>query len=91
MMTPSTIQGDDGMSDAKVDRCVCFGVTFAEMKAHLAGVDCGQAGPDALHLLRERFGCGRGCALCVPYIRAMLVTGRVTFAPDDPALRHKAV
>jgi bacterioferritin-associated ferredoxin len=79
------------MSEAKVDRCVCFGVTFAEMKAHLADVDCGKTDRDAVDRLRKRFGCGRGCALCVPYIRAMLVTGRVAFAPDDPALRDKAV
>src|SRR5688572_32477095 len=29
--------------------------------------------------LRERFGCARGCALCLPYIQAMLQTGRTTF------------
>jgi len=38
-----------------------------------------------LDVLRDRFGCGRGCALCVPYIRAMLATGRTSFAVDDPA------
>jgi bacterioferritin-associated ferredoxin len=63
----------------EVDRCVCFNVTFRAMKEHVAAHSGG------LDALREHFGCGRGCALCVPYIRAMLSTGRTAFAVDDLA------
>ncbi len=81
------------MSALPVDRCVCFDVTFAEMKSHLAERDDGASTQPnaALDILRARFGCGRGCPLCVPYIRAMLTTGRIAFAPDDPAIDSKPV
>lgn len=74
------------MSDARceVDRCVCFNVTFQAMKDHI------EAHGGGLEELREHFGCGRGCALCVPYIRAMLATGRTAFAVDDPAAFPRA-
>ena len=62
-----------------VDRCVCFSITFAELKAY---ADHHGSGLDDL---RGAFGCGRGCALCVPYIKAMLQTGQVRFDPTDPA------
>lgn len=63
-----------------VDRCVCANVTFAEMNRsiELQGGD--------IESLRARFRCGAGCAMCVPYVRAMLATGRVRFAVDDAAL-----
>jgi bacterioferritin-associated ferredoxin len=67
-----------------VDRCVCIDVTFSRMKAH---VD--RHGGD-LESLRAAFGCGRACAMCVPYVRAMLATGRVRFEVDDPAVRAAA-
>ena len=69
------------MAGGNVDRCVCANVTLAEMKT-IAGA---HPGAD-LEFLRQRVGCARGCSLCVPYIRAMLATGRTTFAVDDPAL-----
>lgn len=69
------------MSNLPVDRCVCANVTFAEMQSHLA-----REGGD-IDSLRRMLGCGGGCAMCVPYIRAMLATGRVRFAVDDAALR----
>jgi bacterioferritin-associated ferredoxin len=87
----STIRGEACfMSESPVDRCVCFNVTFSEMWLHLAHGP-GVSRHAALEALRQRFGCGRGCALCVPYIRAMLDTGRTAFAANDPALRDDAV
>ena len=62
----------------RVDRCVCFGVTFAQLKEFADGHQCG------FDELRAHFGCGRGCTLCVPYIRAMLATGQTSFAPGLP-------
>ena len=78
------------MNESKVDRCVCFNVGFVEMREYLSQRP-GLTGETALPVLGDRFGCGRGCALCVPYIRAMLATGRTAFAVDDPALRDAAV
>ena len=73
------------MAGGEVDRCVCANVTLAEMKA------IADAYPGAdLDFLRQRVGCARGCSLCVPYIRAMLATGRTTFAVNDPDLRPEA-
>jgi bacterioferritin-associated ferredoxin len=73
------------MTDGQVDRCVCMNVTFAQMKAHIE-----RSGERELDDLRKRFGCGRGCALCVPYLRAMLATGRTSFAVNDEAVVRAA-
>ena len=58
------------MDPTPVDRCVCRQVLFADLlRLHRqtgAGLDD----------LRARTGCGTGCGLCVPYIRAALATGR---------------
>lgn len=62
----------------RVDRCVCFDVSFAELKTHADRTGCDLDG------LTARFGCGRGCALCVPYIRRMLRTGRTSFEVFPP-------
>ncbi len=57
----------------QVDRCVCFEVRFETLKAY-----ADRHGSD-LDALTAHFGCGRGCGLCVPYIRQMLETGRTSF------------
>ncbi len=57
----------------KVDRCVCFEVSFRTLKAYADRTGCDLDG------LTARYGCGRGCALCVPYIRKMLATGATSF------------
>lgn len=56
-----------------VDRCVCTHTTLAELKAH-----ADHTGADAA-TLRETFGCGAHCGLCLPYVQAMLETGRTEF------------
>jgi len=62
----------------KVDRCVCFNVTFATLKAYAE-----RTGAD-LDGLTARYGCGRGCGLCIPYIRRMLREGRTAFDLHPP-------
>ncbi len=57
----------------KVDRCVCFDVSFARLRAYADEHRCG------LEELTARFGCGRGCGLCVPYLKRMLETGQTAF------------
>ena len=64
-------------SSQPVDRCVCANVTFAAMKSHIDREGGGEAE------LRAKYKCGAGCALCMPYVRAMLRTGRVRFAVND--------
>ena len=52
-----------------VSRCVCMDVSFAELKslAEREGIDADEA--------CRRTGCGSGCGLCAPYIRAALAIG----------------
>ena len=59
-----------------VDRCVCFDVTLETMR------DYARAHESTFEDLRSRFGCGRGCGLCVPYVQLMLETGRTRFPLD---------
>ncbi len=73
------IAPDDRAVSMHVDRCVCFEVTLAQLKAYADQHQVGMAE------LRERFKCGRGCGLCVPYIHEMLRTGRTEIPLRDPA------
>jgi len=69
---------------AVVDRCVCFDVTFDRLK-EFASVNGG-----GLDAITAKFGCGRGCAMCVPFIRAMLQTGLTRLPADLANLRSGA-
>ncbi|MHC5005031.1 MAG: (2Fe-2S)-binding protein [Planctomycetota bacterium] len=69
-----------------VDHCVCRHVSFVRMKEYA------EEHPGAgLPQLQQVFGCGQGCGLCIPYVRAMLRTGRTSFDPvgglDEPVPR----
>ena len=67
------------MDPTPVDRCVCRQVLFADLlRLH-------RATGARLDELRTRTGCGTGCGLCVPYIRAALATGRERL----PILSHE--
>lgn len=67
---------------SEVNRCVCTGQTFAELKLRAESI----AGD--FDTLREQTGCAQSCGLCEPYVRAMLRTGRTSFRPMDPAIRE---
>lgn len=63
-----------------VDRCICHNRTLAELKQLAADESL-----DA-DTLGWRTGCGTSCALCLPYIRLMLVTGESVIplmTPDE--------
>ena len=61
------------MSGVEITRCLCRGVSFAELlpRVHANGWD--------LAALMRETGCGAGCGLCRPYLRRMLVTGETVF------------
>lgn len=69
----------------RIDRCVCYSVTFERMRDH-----CASRPGSTFADLNEEFGCGDGCGLCEPYVRRMLRTGQVVFHQvvtklDEPA------
>lgn len=67
-----------------MDRCICWGVTFERVRAWI------EAGQD-LDEISRRFGCGRGCGMCVPYLRLVHETGRTAFEalpPDESRDGH---
>lgn len=60
-----------------VDRCVCHDITFAELLRRARDAEL------TFEELQARTGCATGCALCEPYIRLALATGRSTFPVLD--------
>lgn len=67
-----------------VDRCVCHEISLAQLKRYAQEHDCDFAE------LKARYGCGSGCGLCEPYVKAMLRTGRTSFDVDDPDITKDA-
>lgn len=68
-----------------IDRCFCFGQTFADLHAIAEAT-----GAQSVAELQERALFGRKCALCHPYVRRMLRTGETVFGEivteaDEPA------
>jgi NAD(P)H-nitrite reductase large subunit len=57
-----------------VDRCICFNITFAELKAI-----SDRTGVRSLDTLQQTVDFGLRCGLCKPYVERMLETGRVVF------------
>ncbi len=58
----------------RIDRCLCFGRTFAELKAVAEAT-----GADSVAALQAHVVFGRRCGLCHPYVRRMLRTGETLF------------
>lgn len=58
-----------------VDRCVCHDVTLARLLeiARREGLSFAE--------LQARGHCSGGCAMCAPYVRLALRTGRTEFVP----------
>ena len=53
-----------------VRRCVCFDMSFRELREMAEAEGCGIGG------LHKKTGIGARCGLCIPYIRLMLLTGK---------------
>jgi bacterioferritin-associated ferredoxin len=61
-----------------VSSCICYRTDFASLKA------IADASGGGLQELHAATGCGSRCGLCIPYIRAMLLTGLVELPPMLP-------
>ncbi len=75
----------------RIDRCVCFRRTFAELREVAA-----LTGAGTLEELQRQVEFGRRCKLCNPYVRRMLRTGEVSFGgiiteDDEPASPDRSV
>jgi bacterioferritin-associated ferredoxin len=57
-----------------IDRCLCFGRTFAELRAVAEAT-----GARSVEALQEHAAFGQKCGLCRPYVRRMLRTGETVF------------
>ena len=70
----------DPLDPETVDRCLCYDITIAELKAIAAR--------DGLYFdeLSRRTGCCCGCGTCEQYVQLMLKTGKTRF----PVLPPKA-
>ncbi len=58
----------------RIDRCHCFRITFAELKAVAEAAGVRDGGRLSAHV-----DFGRKCGLCRPYVRRMLRTGETVF------------
>jgi len=71
----------------RVTRCVCHDVSFERVLAlrdeHDPGRTLGE--DDMLELIKRRTHAGSSCALCRPYLRLCLRTGRVSLPVLTPA------
>lgn len=59
----------------RVDRCVCYEVRFAELRALAEGLRARHGEEVTVDDLESRTGCGSGCGMCRIYIERMLETG----------------
>jgi bacterioferritin-associated ferredoxin len=73
----STGLADDelGSTGLGIDRCFCFGQTFAGLRETAAATGAASVAELQAH---TRFG--QKCRLCHPYVRRMLRTGETVFA-----------
>lgn len=62
------------MRGLNIDRCVCFGQTFAGL-ADVAR----RTGARTVEGLQAHAAFGTNCGLCRPYVRRMLRTGEIVF------------
>lgn len=71
----------------RIDRCHCFGKTFAELRAVAEAT-----GAETVVQLQAHALFGQRCRLCHPYVRRMLRTGETVFreiitASEDREIR----
>ncbi len=64
--------------DRPVDRCLCLGLVFSELK------DLAEKRRLHFEELQRATRCSTGCGMCEPYIRLMLQTGETRFPVLSP-------
>ena len=62
------------MSSLHIDRCYCFGQTFADLRGVAEAT-----GAETVAELQGHAVFGQRCQLCHPYVRRMLRTGTTVF------------
>ena len=63
-----------GISEMRIDRCVCFDYTFEQLRVAAA-----RHSASSVLDLQQHVEFGLKCTLCHPYVRRMLQTGEVVF------------
>jgi bacterioferritin-associated ferredoxin len=70
----------------RIDRCLCFGRTFVELKEV-----ADRTGSETIVELQDHVRFGLNCRLCHPYVRVMLKTGQTVFdyliTDDDQSIQ----
>ena len=69
-----------------VDRCVCYSITFEELKEIAAARGLG---PTDINKLAALTGACCGCGTCRPYVKLMLQTGKTRFPILPPTARFE--
>ena len=72
------------MSRYTVNRCICQGNSFEEIKAYVK-----ENNIQDLKVLQERKICSCSCKMCIPYIEKMLETGQTEFEPGEPYAKRR--
>lgn len=62
------------MTQNSIDRCVCSGMTFEQMKREAKRLNL-----RSVKGMRSRLPMGAYCSACAPYLREMLKTGKTKF------------
>lgn len=58
-----------------VTSCICYKMTFEEIKAEAA-----KQGLHTIEEIADKLECTKGCGMCLPYIQTMLKTGQTEFS-----------
>ncbi len=59
------------------DRCLCSGLTFAQIGEHAR-----RRNTTSIKKLKRELDMGLYCSACVPYLREMFKTGRTVFTEE---------
>ena len=65
---------DEVRPQLNIDRCVCHGVTFADVVKWSKATGCRSVDGAA-----REFRCTTSCGMCMPYIERALETGQTVF------------
>lgn len=67
------------MASYRVTRCICQNRMFDEIKSYSESQDI-----TSVDELQEIDYCCNSCGFCIPYVKAMLETGKTEFKSGEP-------